>query len=180
MTTVLGVAATAAAISLSASAQTASDLQFVSANTELTHALDAKTAKQGDAITARLRNSVRFPDGTEIARGSQLIGHIDAVTGSTQVVFTFDKAQLKDGKQIPVKATVLALVPAGTVDYSGSVKPTADTKVNQTGGSVDLHSAIQSDNSATLESKKNIHLGNGTQLEFALAPAAPATASNGN
>ncbi|HEY4050241.1 MAG TPA: hypothetical protein VGM27_25540 [Acidobacteriaceae bacterium] len=52
---------------------------LVAAQAELQHTLDAKTAKQGDTVTARLTESVQIADGTKLPRNTQLIGHIDEV-----------------------------------------------------------------------------------------------------
>lgn len=73
--------------------------QLVAAQAELQHALDAKTAKQGDTVMARLTESVQIADGTKLPRNTQLIGHIDDVQpaqnkGESKVVLTFDQARL--------------------------------------------------------------------------------------
>ena len=179
---VLTVAATALATLIPATAQTSAPtvIQLVSANTELTQTLDAKNLKQGDAVTARVRGTVRFANGTEIARGSQLLGHVETITGTTQVVLTFDKAQLKGGKQLPIKATITAVIPAGTQDYLADT-PNAATTIETTGQDVNLKSTIQGSNSGQLIGKKNIRLPIGTQLEFAIAaPTAAANTAFGN
>jgi hypothetical protein len=178
---VLTVAATALATLIPATAQTApTEIQLVSANTELTQTLDAKNLKQGDAVTAKVRATIRFANGTEIARGSQLLGHVETITGATQVVLTFDKAQLKGGKQLPIKATITAIIPAGTQDYLAET-PSATTKIQSVGQDVNLKSAVQGSDSGQLTGKKSIHLPVGTQLEFAIAaPTAAANTANGN
>ena len=41
--------------------------------------LDSKTAKNGDNVVVQTLTSVKNPDGTEIPKGSKLVGHLLAV-----------------------------------------------------------------------------------------------------
>jgi hypothetical protein len=89
-------------------------IQMVQAQASLDHTLDAKKAQQGQAVTARLSDKVEIPNQQELPRNSVLEGHVDAVTPSehksdSQLVVTFDKVKLKDGQELPIKATVLAV-----------------------------------------------------------------------
>lgn len=51
------------------------------------HSVDTKSAKVGDAVTAKTMQVIVLPDGKNIAKGSVLIGHIAAVQA-----FSFDQA----------------------------------------------------------------------------------------
>ena len=113
----IGIAGTA--LSLSAFAMTqhvqpSTDAgQLVAANAELETNINAKTAKAGDVVTAKLTASVRIPDGEELRRNSLLIGRIDQVQaaenkGISTVALTFDQAQLKDGQPITIKSTIVS------------------------------------------------------------------------
>jgi hypothetical protein len=92
-------------------------IQMVPANAELSKALDAKKAKQGDEVDAKLQDDVKGVKGgnaPELPRNTVLEGHIDQVQPSesksdSTLVVTFDKAKLKDGEELPIKATVLAI-----------------------------------------------------------------------
>jgi hypothetical protein len=93
--------------------------QLVAANAELVSRIDAKTAKAGDMITAKLTSSVTLPGGTELKRNTLLTGHIDQVEaavnkGTSVVVLTFDKAQPKGGEAIAIKSTIVGIYPSGT------------------------------------------------------------------
>jgi hypothetical protein len=97
------------------SAQTKT-IQLAGANASLNHGLDAKKARQGDAVTAKLQNGVKISDSQELPKNTVLLGHIDQVQSSqnksdSSVEITFDKAQLKDGQQLPIKATIIAIAP---------------------------------------------------------------------
>src|SRR2546430_15350536 len=110
----LVIASTALVLSLSTVAQdirhSTNEEQLVAANAELVTKIDAKAAKAGDMVTAKLTSSVRLPGGTELKRNTLLIGHIDQVeaavnNGVSTVVLTFDKAQPKGGQAVAIKST---------------------------------------------------------------------------
>jgi hypothetical protein len=89
-------------------------LQMVKAQAELDKTIDAKKAKQGDPVTAKLVAEVNVPDAQPLPRNTVLEGHVDQVTASdhksdSTMVVTFDKAKLKSGQEVPIKATILAM-----------------------------------------------------------------------
>ncbi|HEX3436260.1 MAG TPA: hypothetical protein VHT24_05785 [Pseudacidobacterium sp.] len=91
-------------------------IQLVGARAELNKGLDAKKAKQGDPVTVKLTDAVKIPDSTELPKNTVLIGHVDQVQpsenkGDSVIQVTFDKAQLKDGQQLPIKATIMQIAP---------------------------------------------------------------------
>jgi DNA repair protein RadC len=92
------IASTGLVLSLSAMAQDVQhnrgEGQLVAANAELVTKIDAKTAKAGDVVTAKLTSSVRLSGGTELKHNTLLTGHIDQVQaagndGTSTVVLTF-------------------------------------------------------------------------------------------
>jgi hypothetical protein len=182
----LGIASLPLALSLTAMAQSPNQGQLVQANTELQTRIDAKTAKAGDAVTAKVVSSVHLPGGTEIPRNALLIGHIDQVqpaenNGVSTVVLTFDKAQPKDGQPIAIKSTIVGIPPS-----SGSFAPmdlNPQLKIEQAAESkhgFSLSSDVQDANSGVLKANgKNVHVVQGTKVEFALASAAAASPATG-
>jgi hypothetical protein len=158
---------------------------LVAVQTELQHALDAKTAKQGDPVTARLTESIQIADGTKLPRNTQLIGHIDEVQpaqnrGDSKVVLTFDHARLANGQQVAIKSTLVNVSPegsAGVIDLS----LTPELKIKQAPTSrhgYGLTSSVADSNSGTLSaSGKNVHLEKRTALQFAVAPVAGANSA---
>ena len=89
-------------------------IQMVQAQAQLEKTLDTKKAKQGDPVTAKLEQNVQIPDAQAFPKNTVLEGHVDQVQASehksdSTVTVTFDKAKLKDGKELPIKATVLAV-----------------------------------------------------------------------
>jgi len=97
-----------------ASAQPQHTLQMVPALASLDHTLDAKKAKQGDPVTAKIQKDVKISQEQILPKNTVLEGHVDQVEPSVHrsdstVVVTFDKAKLKSGEELPIKATVMEI-----------------------------------------------------------------------
>lgn len=174
-----------------ATQQAASNLQLVSAEAQLTHQLNSKDATQGETVKAKLTSDVKTAEGMKLDKGTMLIGKVEQVQRSTgsspsRMSIVFDQAQLKDGKTIPVKATLLGAYPSSAGSYfadtgtNGSlmaVQPhrvSSQVKVDQMPGTlshVGMHSAVQSNVSGTFVSKdRDIDLRKGTRLQVAISP----------
>jgi hypothetical protein len=86
-----------------------------SVSAELRKRIDTKNAKQGDEVDARVTSTAKLPDGTELPRGTKLIGKVTDVKAkskedkSSHLAFSIDHAVLKDGKQVPVMAAVTSV-----------------------------------------------------------------------
>ncbi|HEY1283529.1 MAG TPA: hypothetical protein VGE96_03530 [Steroidobacteraceae bacterium] len=95
-------------------------------NAVLQGSLDAKKAKPGDPVQAKTTEPASTPDHGTLPKGTRLLGHVTeakaAGKGESQstLSFVFDRAVLKDGREIPVNTVVHALAAAdGTADASG-------------------------------------------------------------
>ena len=93
---------------------TTKSIQMVTARASLGKGIDAKKAKQGDAVTAKLTDDVKIPGSVDLPRNTVLLGHIDQVQpsenkGDSSIQVTFDKAQLKNGQQLAIKATIMQI-----------------------------------------------------------------------
>jgi hypothetical protein len=187
----LSIPAVALVLSLSAMAkdaqQNTNQGQLVAANAVLQTKIDAKTAKVGDAVTAKLVSSVRIAGGVELHRNALLIGHIDQVqtaqnNGVSTVVLTFDKAQPKDGQAIAIKSTIVGIYPGGTPFFAPDLNP--QLKMEEAPSSAhgySLTSDIQGSNSGVLKADgKDVHVGDGTELQFAVTPIATGSTAIGN
>lgn len=170
----------------------ASAQSLVGVNTKLDHTLDSKSAAVGQVVTAKLDGTVTAADGTKLPRGTELIGKIAEVKNANgspvSVSLLFTSAKLKGGKEIPVKATVIAAFPeADPVGVSlGDVatlqapeKVDGDRTFNQQPGAlshVALTSAVKNPDSGTFSSTEgNFKLYAGTFLQVGIAPAAAAS-----
>jgi hypothetical protein len=182
----LGIATTALALTGFAAAQNnqQSTSQLVGADAILIHSLDAKTIKQGDTVTAKLTQTVHIAGGKELPRNTQLIGHVDEVqpsqnNGTSKVVLTFDKAKLANGEQVAIKSTIVGVFPEGTKELLPTLNPELQVEQQPSGPhGYSLTSNVQGDNSGTLSAQgKNVHLGDGTSLQFAIAPGANAAST---
>jgi hypothetical protein len=187
----LVTASTAFVLSLSAMAKDSQPAtnaaQLVAANAVLETRIDARTAKAGDAVTAKLTSSVHLPGATELQRNTLLTGHIDQVQaavndGVSTVVLTFDKAQPKDGQAIAIKSTILGIYPSGTSLLPPDLN--SQMKIEQAPSSAhgySLTSDVQGSNSGVLKADgKNVRLGAGAELQFAVVPIDISSTAAGN
>jgi len=106
-------------------------------NGELVSKLDSKTAKAGDSIVVQTKSSVKTADGTEIPKGSKLVGrvmgvHPSAAGDNSQVVLQFDHFELKGGQNLPVHSQIQSITPAGG---AASASASGATSAPPAGGS---------------------------------------------
>jgi len=159
--------------------------QMVPAQAALSRAIDGRNAKPGDEFRARLAEKVHLKNGSELPEGTILMGKVGTddmqQKGSSKLALCLNEAQLKNGKTIPIKATIVgvyspdagsALAPRGDQvanDWTRSIY--AIDQIDALSG-VDLHSRITSQNSGVLVSAKkdDIKLKQGTELALAIAP----------
>ncbi|HEU5453796.1 MAG TPA: hypothetical protein VFU76_17490 [Terriglobales bacterium] len=104
-----------------ASAEAAQGQTGVAAGTtihaELSKSLDAKKAKVGQEVQARVTQDVRSGGRVMVPRGAKLIGHVTAAkarakgdaNAESELAIAFDHAVLKGGEQVPVHAVIQAL-----------------------------------------------------------------------
>jgi hypothetical protein len=183
----LAIAGTALMLSFSAIAKgvphSTNQGQLVAANAELATRIDAKTAKAGDIVTAKLTSPVHLPGGMELKRNTLLVGHIDQVqpavnNGASNVVLTFDKAQPKGGEAIAIKSTIVGIYPNGTDLVAPDLSP--QMKIEEAPASAHgyrLTSDAQGSTSGVLTADgKDVHVADGTELQFAVVPIAAAGA----
>lgn len=86
-----------------------------SVSAELTKRIDTKNAKQGDEVDARVTSTAKLPDGTELPRGTKLVGTITDVKAKSKedkrahLAFNIDHAVMKDGRPVPVMVAVISV-----------------------------------------------------------------------
>jgi hypothetical protein len=87
-------------------------------NAALVRPLDAKKNKPGDPVTARTTQSSQSPDGTTLPKGTELVGHVTQAQARSKnqaesdLGIVFDKAVLKNGREVPMNATIQAMAAA--------------------------------------------------------------------
>lgn len=89
-----------------------SPIQLVGVRAVLDKTIDARKVKQGDPVIAKPEVKIQIADGVDLETNSKLLGRVDSVQPSANksdstVAVTFDRAQLKDGREIRIKATIL-------------------------------------------------------------------------
>lgn len=101
-------------------------------NAVLSGSLDAKKAKPGDPVSAKTSEQTTTADGVVIPKGTKLLGRVTEAKaagkgeGESALGFTFDRAVLKDGREIPLQTTVRALAAAeGSAGASNSASDAA-------------------------------------------------------
>ena len=96
----------------------ASAVEMSPINGELVSKLDSKTAKTGDSVLVQTKAPAKISDGTEIPKGSKLVGHVIGAQPSgagenSQVALLFDHIELKGGQSLPIHSQIQSIAPAG-------------------------------------------------------------------
>lgn len=108
--------AQAGAAQSQAAGNAATELKPVKA--ELVKSLDSKSAKPGDPVVAKTEESVTTADGTQIPKGSKLIGIVALVkphnkqVQNSELAVKFNRVQLKSGQALPIHSVIQSLSPA--------------------------------------------------------------------
>ena len=187
----LGVAAALVSLPMYASMQTQpQNLNLVSANAELMQSLNSKSTRPGWSVRAKLTSDVNNNGQTELPKGTVLLGNVKQVQNGnangmnkSKIGIVFNEARLSNGREVPIKATLLAAYPpqmTGVAENASSymiVQPHRipnDQKVQQDPGTLShvmMKSNVQSNLSGVFLSKKHdINLHQGTRLQLAIAP----------
>ncbi len=98
-------------------------------NALLADTVDARKSKPGDSVEAKTSEDLKVAGITVIPRGAKLVGQVTlaqaAATANEQAKlgFVFDRAQLKDGRRIPLRTAFYALAaPVGaSEDHASAV-----------------------------------------------------------
>jgi hypothetical protein len=107
---------------------------------ELTKPLDAKKAKAGDEVTAKLTEDVKSDGKVVLHKGSKLVGHVTEAQArgkgesESRLGIAFDRAVLHSGQEVSLGAVVQALAPPASVAASGLASESADAGLGPAGG----------------------------------------------
>ncbi|MGH8178218.1 MAG: hypothetical protein ACREV5_18330, partial [Steroidobacter sp.] len=104
---------------------TSADLaQGAELHTTLNKPIDARKAKVGDEVTATVSKNIESDGRVVVNKGAKLVGHVAAARplsrakgsadakGQSELAIVFDRAVLKNGREVPLDATVQALAAA--------------------------------------------------------------------
>ena len=86
-----------------------------SVSAELTKRIDTKKAKVGDEVDVKTTSAAKFADGTELPKGTKLVGKVTDVhpqsnDKTSHVAFDLERAVMKDGHDVPVHAAVTSMM----------------------------------------------------------------------
>lgn len=169
--------------------------EMVPAEAVLAQEIDAKKMQPGEQFHARLNDKVQLKDGVELPKGTELIGKVakdDMETnGTSTLALNFTTAHLKNGKTIPIDATIMGITPPEYgAAWDGGATQAAPGRWNgqvlqldEVGAlsGVDLHSRIAGQESGVFISSNNdnVKLSNQSQLSLAIAGRESADRING-
>jgi hypothetical protein len=158
-------------------------MQMVPAEAALIGKIDARNAQVGQEFRAKLSNTVHLKNGPELPHGTQLIGTIasdDKQGGAPRLALSFTKAELKDGKVVPITAMIVGLNPPDSDSEGDTTQGVVSSwsnstvKVDAIGvmSGVDLHSQVEGADSGVFVATKKDNLKLLPGVQFALAIAA--------
>lgn len=97
-------------------------------NAELVGKLDSKSTKTGDQVVLKTTQSVRTVDGTEIPKGTRLVGHVTTVQAhgkgseSSQMAIQFDRAEFKGGQSVAIHSAIQTVTPPASAVMASSAE----------------------------------------------------------
>jgi len=161
--------------------------QMVPAYAALANTLDAGKTKVGDPVRVIVSNKVKLANGTLLPAGTTIEGVVSTddmqLTGSSKLALRFTKAEIKDGKVVPIKATIIGIFPPESEDISNrpikpgdevtsSSLPQHPDSIDEIGAlpGVDLHSKTASSNSGVLVSttKHDVKVKRGSEIALSV------------
>jgi hypothetical protein len=95
--------------------QRAGQVQAASITAELTKRIDSKKARVGDEVNAKTTVEAKLPDGTDIPKGTKLVGNVVDVKAKSKeqkdshLVLALNRAVLKDGHEMPIRSAVTSM-----------------------------------------------------------------------
>jgi len=154
LTALFLIAAAGLVVTQTSAAQTQAAATAPAASPEIHAVLEKivhpKKVKVGDEVVARLTEPTKLKDGTELAKGTHILGKVTDIKmkadkeGPSKLGLLFDKAQLKDGKEIPLTMALVSVAPRwepGGVDpvaaENGAASAGRVTQMSQAAGRSD-------------------------------------------
>jgi len=136
---------------------------------ELTKPLDSKKLKEGDPVEAKLTGGITLPNGTPVARGAKVIGHVTESKARSKndaqssLGIVFDKIDMSGGKTLAITGVIQAFAPNPNPDQGegvnyGGMNQTLQHSTPTAGGSSPVI-PILSEDSVGVQGIKNLQLG---------------------
>jgi hypothetical protein len=161
--------------------------QMVPAQAVLEKELDARKTQVGQQFSAALTSTVHLKSGTDLPRGTVLLGTVavdnSGGNGGSTLALRFTQAQIKSGKTVPIEATIVGIAPpSDSTSWDGTdVQAPPDPwngsalQVDQIGvlHNVDLHSKIADKDSGVFVSNRKEDMKFAAKSQISLAIGAP-------
>lgn len=100
-------------------------MQAANVSAQLEEKIDSRNAKVGDQVVAKTTSKAQLDQGTQLLKGTLLVGKLTEVQANSSaqhtghLAFTFDHAVLKDGREISIHATLQSISAPATVSAMG-------------------------------------------------------------
>jgi len=150
--------------------------------------LNTKSAKVGDAVSAKITKAVKLKDGTNVPKGAKLDGKVTTVdsvqsgSGTSSLAIKFDQVEVKGAAAIPIQGLIVAIGPTADTrpaDYnpmlgttvSGSAAPKDSNSIppGSTLEGVSLSTSLDSDGASDLHGvKREIKLDSDVMIKLEL------------
>ena len=104
--------------------------------------LDSSKLKDGDSVEVETAGGFKLADGTLVPKGSKLTGHVTSAKArskgdpESQLMVTFDKLNIANGKELSIKGVVQAVFPAPDEQMDPSITGAATTAAGGSAGGV--------------------------------------------
>jgi hypothetical protein len=111
-----------------ANSSTGTDAQMRPIHGELVGKVDSKSAKAGDSVVLKTKETMRTADGTEIPKGSRIIGHVTSAQAhgsghaDSSMSLVFDRAELKNGQQMAIHSVIESITPPVSAGASSALE----------------------------------------------------------
>src|SRR5882724_962248 len=142
-------------------------------NSVLSDTVDARKCKPGDTVKAKTSEDVKAGGIVVIPRGAKLVGHITEAQPAAKegeqarLGFVFDRAELKDGRQIPLHTAFYALAaPLGASSDHSSMGSGFG------GGSNAVGSMVSASSRSSMDDASALGAGNSRQEDLKPSPGA--------
>lgn len=105
---------------------------------ELAKSVDAKKAKQGDQVVAKISQDMLSNGQIVIPHGAKIIGHVTQAKArekgepESTLGIAFDKVMTKDGKEVPLNASIQAL--GAPISNFSAGNPGGNPPMSESGG----------------------------------------------
>jgi hypothetical protein len=151
---------------------------------ELVGKLDTASAKTGDSVVLKTKENVKTADGTEIPKGSKLVGHVTQVQphgegkSNSQIALQFDHAELKGGQNVAIQSAIQSVAPSSD-SSTGSAGGTASPMPSNPGGAPSGGASGANGSMPNSRSTEPATANSGSYQQGASGSSASSTTSNG-